>query len=254
VLKTVLITGTTSGIGYSFSKLFAARGNHVILVARNYDKLVEQQRRLQNKENHIDIIVCDLQRTEAAGRIYKEIINNDWHVDWLINNAGFNEAGLFTETDLNQEKAMVGLHINFTTELMKFLLPPMIKKGMGRILNVGSTGSYIACPKDAVYAATKAYVLHLSRAVNAELKNTGVSITVLCPGSTRTEFAKKADMEDTMLFKLFTMSADQVAEIGYKAMVRGKALAIPGIYNKLQVLSSRLLPYSIIGWMAKKML
>lgn len=253
-MKTVLITGTTSGIGYSLSKLFADKGFHVILISRNADKLIEQQQKLQHENNLIDIIACDLQQAGAAKQVFENVQNKSWKVDILINNAGFNEAGMFTETKAVKEQEMLRLHVSFVTEIMKLFIPLMIKQGKGFIMNVGSTGSYIACPNDAVYAASKAYILHLSRAINSELKGSGVSITTLCPGSTQTEFAKKAGIENTLLFKLFVMHPDKVAKAGYKAMNKGKSVIIPGLYNKLLVFSSRILPYSLVGWMTKKML
>lgn len=253
-MKTVLITGTTSGIGYSLSELFADKDYRVILVARNLNKLTEQQKKLQLKNQEVHTIAYDLQEPGTAEKIYQEVLRNGWTVDVLINNAGFNEAGFFIDTQAVQENAMIDLHIRFVTDMMKLFIPDMVERGIGRIMNIGSTGSYIACPKDAVYAATKAYLLHLSRAVNSELKGTGVTITTLCPGSTSTEFAKKADIENTLLFKLFVMQPDKVAQAGYRAMGKGKAVVIPGLYNKLLVLSSRVLPYPLIAWITKKML
>lgn len=253
-MKTVLITGTTSGIGYSLSEMFARKEYHVILVSRNADKLMAQKETLQDNQNRIDTIECNLEQPDAAEIIYQAVTQNGWSVDTLVNNAGFNEAGLFVETDTVKEQEMITLHITFVTNMMKLFIPDMVQAGSGNILNIGSTGSYIACPKDAVYAATKAYVLHLSRAVNSELKGTGVSVTTLCPGSTRTEFAKKANLENTLLFKLFVMSPDKVALAGFNAMKKGKAIVIPGLYNKLLVVSSRLLPYPLISWMTKRML
>lgn len=253
-MKTILITGTTSGIGYSLSSIFAKSKNHIILVSRNEEKLYAQQKKLQSSHNRIDIIACDLGQHDAAQHIYQMVNDKNWHVDMLINNAGFNEAGFFNLTNLEREREMIALHINFVTDMMKLFIPHMMTNKYGRIMNVGSTGSYIACPKDAVYAATKAYVLHVSRAVNAELRGTGVSITTLCPGSTNTEFAKKANIDNTLLFKLFVMSPDKVAKLGIQAMNKGKAVMVPGVYNKFLVISSRIVPYPILAWMTKKML
>lgn len=137
---------------------------------------------------------------------------------------------------------------------MKLFLPAMVKNEGGKILNIGSTGSYTPCPYDSVYAATKSYLLSVSRALNEELKNTGVSITTLCPGSTKTEFARKANMENTLLFKMFVMSADKVAAIGYHALMRKKPVVIAGVFNKILVFSSMLLPDKIVNYMTEKML
>ncbi len=149
---------------------------------------------------------------------------------------------------------MIQLHAICTTEMMKFFLPSMVENGYGRIINLGSTGSYMACPNDAVYAATKAYILHLSKGIHAELKGTGVVVTTLCPGSTKTAFASKAGMESTLLFKLFVMEPEVVADIGYRAMCNGRSSVIAGLYNKLLVFASKIAPPAILNPLTKKML
>lgn len=149
---------------------------------------------------------------------------------------------------------MIHLHIIFITQMMKLFLPTMVKNNVGKILNVGSTGSYLPCPYDSVYSATKAYLLSVSTAINAELRHTNVSVITLCPGSTQTEFAKKANMENTLLFKHFVMSADKVANIGYKALKKRKTVVIAGAYNKLLVFFSFILPNKIVNYLSRKML
>ena len=149
---------------------------------------------------------------------------------------------------------MIQLHIVFTTEMIKLFLPKMLENHYGHILNLGSTGSYMPCPYDAVYVATKAYILSMSKGLNAELKGTGASITVLCQGSTKIEFAHKAGMENTLLFKLFVMKPETGAHIGYSALIKIKGAVTPGLYNKLLVLSSKILPASIVSYSTKLML
>ena len=190
----------------------------------------------------------------AAQKVFDAVRELGLSVQILISNAGFNEAGRFLDTDMQKEVEMMQLHAVFTTELMKLFVPDMVNNGYGRILNLGSTGSYMSVPCDAVYAATKAYILSVSKAVNAELKGSGVSITTLCPGATNTGFAEKADLENTLLFKRFVMEPARVAEIGYKALMKGKPTVIAGAYNKILVLSSKLLPSSILNPVSMKML
>ena len=138
--------------------------------------------------------------------------------------------------------------------MMKLFLPLMLGNKQGQVLNVGSTGSYISCPYDAIYAATKSYILSVSKGINAELKGTGVTITTLCPGSTKTEFAAKAGMEDTLLFKLFVMSPERVADIAYKAVMKRKTIVVAGIYNKILLMSSYFLPDRFVDYISKMML
>lgn len=253
--ETALITGCTSGIGKAFVHLLAKEGYDLILVSRNAEKLEELAKSLTYDYGiKTHSIACDLKKAGAAAQVYQRTKNLKLQVQLLINNAGFNEFGPFLETDPAKELDMMHLHMIFTTQMMKLFLPPMVAHRSGRILNVGSTGSYIACPYDAVYAATKAYILSLSKGIRAELKGTGVSVTVLCPGSTKTGFAGKAGMEDTLLFKRFVMNPERVARIGYRALMKRKESVIAGLYNKLLVFSSYLLPNAFVNFLSKKML
>ena len=245
-MKTALITGTTSGIGKAFAEKFASMGNNIILVSRNEEKLKRQQNDLQS-QYHVAVkyIVCELTQLNAVDLIFERL--NNWHVsvDFLVNNAGFNECGLFTNTDMEQEMKMIDLHIRFVTQITKRILPMMKKNNYGRIVNVGSTGSFIPSPSDAVYSATKAYIMSFSNALYGELKKTEIKITSLCPGATETEFARKANIEQTLLFKYAVMKPDKVVKISYPKIIKGKRLIIPGIYNKLLVFFSKIMPIEI---------
>jgi len=253
--KVALITGTTSGIGKAFAEKLAHEQYDLILVSRDGNKLSEQARQLTEKYGiGVFDIPVNLLEKNAVQKVFEVVQKLGITVQVLINNAGFNEYGIFTETDLQNEINMIHLHTVVTTEMMKIFLPQMIKNKYGRILNLGSTGSYMACPYDAVYAATKAYILSVSKGINAELKGTGVSVTTLCPGSTNTAFARKAKMEKTLLFKLFVMSPDAVASIGYHALMKKRVSVVAGFYNKLMVFFSKILPSKIALACAKTML
>ena len=286
--RTALITGTTSGIGAAFCNLLAKEKYNLILVARDANALSKQAEVLR-EETQVNVFCYDLSDAKAPKRIFEDISAAGLSVDILINNAaidlsnlfhlknaedfrrtldvnvvgafncinnaGFNEAGYFTDTNLDKELEMVQVHIETLTELTKLFLPGMIERGYGRILNMGSTGSYMPCPCDAVYAATKAYVLSFSNGLYQELKGSGVTVTCLCPGATQTRFAEKAHINNTLLFKIGVMQPEVVAKIGYKNMMRGKRTVAAGLYNKLLVLSAKLLPVAIINpiaqWMVK---
>ena len=245
-MKNVLITGTTSGIGKAFAEKFADEGYDLILVARDEQKLKQQQAALQ--ETHcvaVKYIVQDLTQENAAGLVMADIDKWKVAIDVLVNNAGFNESGFFVDTSLDRELEMISMHIRFATELTKRILVHMKENGYGRILNVGSTGSFIPSPTDAVYSATKAYIMSFSNALCGELRKTGVKVTTLCPGATETEFAAKANIQNTMLFKIAVMSPEKVVRIAYCGMMKGRRLVIPGIYNKLLVAFSKVMPVSI---------
>jgi len=253
--KTALITGSTSDIGKAFADKLACEKYNLVLVSRDAEKLQTQASILSEKHGiATSIVPLDLGKPGAAQKVFDIVNQMGVSVQLLINNAGFNEAGYFLETDMQKELEMINLHVIFTTEMMKLFLPGMVKNGYGRVCNLGSTGSHMPCPYDAVYAATKAYILSASKAIGAELKRNGVTITALCPGATKTEFAKKAGIENTLLFKLFVMNPVQVADIGYRALMKGKPIVLTGTFNKLLVWSSKVTPSSILNFVTKKML
>jgi short-subunit dehydrogenase len=146
---------------------------------------------------------------------------------------------------------MIQLHIETSTHLIKLFLPDMIRRKFGKILNIGSTGSFVPGPFNAVYCASKNYILSLSEAIAAELNGTGVTVTALCPGGTKTEFAERANVKNSSgnLFK--SMEAEKAAKIGYKALLKGKRVAIPGLLNKLQIFSIRFIPRILVSKLVK---
>lgn len=253
--KYALITGTTSGIGKALAEKLAQEKINLVLVSRDMQKLSHQADSLSNQYGiKVYVIEADLRKPDAALMIYEKVKQMGVEIHYLINNAGFNESGSFLNTDLSKEIDMIKVHAICTTEMMKLFISDMVENKYGRVLNLGSTASYMPCPGNSVYAATKAYVLSVSKGMSMELKGSGVTITALCPGATATEFARKAGMERTLLFRLFVMKPEAVANIGYKALMRGKTYVIAGVYNKLLILSSKLLPAFISNSVTKMML
>ena len=245
-MENVLITGTTSGFGKAFAEKFASMGYNIILVSRDMQKLKQQQLYLQYQYHvTVNFIAYDLTKEDAADFIIEQIDNWNIPIDFLVNNAGFNEFGLFSQTDISKEIKMIDLHIRFITQLTKHILSIMEKNNYGHILNIGSTGSFIPSPSDAVYSATKAYIMSFSNALYGEYRNTGIKITLLCPGATETEFARKANIEQTLLFKYAVMKPDKVIKIAYPKIIKGKRLIIPGIYNKFLIFCSKIMPVDI---------
>jgi len=245
-MENVLITGTTSGIGKAFAEKFASMGNNIILVSRDSQKLEQQQLYLQN-QYHVTVyfIAYDLTKEDAADLVMEQIDKRNIPIDFLVNNAGFNECGLFFKTVISKEIKMINLHIRFITQLTKRILPIMESNNYGHILNVGSTGSFIPSPSDAVYSATKAYIMSFTNALYGEYRNTGIKITLLCPGATETEFARKANTEQTLLFKFAVMKPDKVVKIAYPNIMKGKRLIILGLYNKFLIFYSKIMPIDI---------
>jgi uncharacterized protein len=245
--RTALITGGTSGIGYELAKVFASNGFGLVIVARDTRRLDEVKQEIEKSfKVPVAVITADLSYPQSACDIAATLKKENLGIDVLINNAGFNEYGRFTETSLEKEIQMIQTNITSLTQLTKLLLPGIVERGHGKIMNVGSTGSFAPVPKNAVYAATKAYVLSFSDAIGEELKGTGVTVTTLCPGATMTNFAERAGMGDVKLFRRGTMDAATVARIGYRAAMRGRRRVVAGCSNTLMVFGMRFTPRDLI--------
>jgi hypothetical protein len=246
--KTALITGATSGIGYELAYIHAKQGGNLVLVARSREKLEQIKLDLENKQLiNVHIIEKDLSLKDSAKDVYDEVIKNNITVDYLINNAGFGVFGFFNENDLVRVEQMINLNITALTQFTRLFLPDMIKRGNGKIMNVASTAAFQPGPTMAVYYASKAYVLSLSEAISNEVKNTGVTVTTLCPGPTSSGFQEAASMQESRLVKGRTLATSkQVAEYGYNAMLKGKSVAIYGFLNYLLANSVRFFPRSAV--------
>ncbi len=250
-----LITGASSGIGYALARVMARSGHNLVLVSRDRSRLDQLSGELRQEfKIETQVIAKDLSEPTAAQEIVAEVQRRAIQIGVLVNNAGFDVFGNFYETDLAKELQMIQVNLVSLTQLTKYLLADMRQQGSGRILNVGSTGSFIPSPLNAVYSATKAYVLSFSEAIAEELQGSGITVTALCPGATRTEFHKRAGAENIRLLEFGMMDAETVARIGYHAMMAGKRVVIPGLYNQMQILFARFLPSRIVTKITKVML
>jgi len=242
-----LITGASGGIGYELCQQFAKNGYNLILVARDEEKLKKYAAEFKkNHETESTIIIKDLSSTTAADEILHQLKHEKMSVDVLVNNAGFGSYGKFAETDVKKQLSMMQVNMVTLTHLTKLLLPEMLEKKSGKILNVASTAAFFPGPLMAVYYATKAFVYSFSQAIRQELKGTGVSVTVLCPGPTSTGFEKGADLQSSKLFKSGLMDAKTVAEIAFKALMKNKAMIIPGFRNKVRIALGTLIPRNLM--------
>ncbi len=252
---TALITGASSGIGLEMARVFASHGHNLVLVARNEARLEALAAELRaSKGVDVRIIPKDLSSSRAAKEIYDQLKQEAVRVDILVNNAGMIVYGNFHENDWENERKMIGVNLLTPTALTKLFVRDMVQRGRGRILNVGSNGSFIPSPLNGVYSATKAYVLSLTEAMAEELVGTGVTATALCPGATRTELQQRAGMADVWLLRVGVMEAAEVARIGYRAVMAGKRVAIPGLFTQLQIFFTRLLPRRTLILFAKAFL
>ena len=249
----VLITGATSGFGLQFAKIFAKENQNLIIVSRHQSELDEMAKDFKNIYGGISItpIACDLSEDGAAQKLYNDVKSKNLNIDILINNAGFGEHGLFTETDLEKELKIIHLNIISATVLAKLYLKDMVARKNGKILQLGSVASFIPFPKMAVYGATKAYIWSLSQALYKETEGTGVTITTLCPGASDTEFFERAGAEDTIVMDTPLSDPADVAKAGYDALMNGDRYIVPGMMNKIQVGMSNLLSDTVTGSMAE---
>jgi short-subunit dehydrogenase len=255
--QTALITGASAGLGYEFAKLFARDKYNLVLVARSGPKLVELAEELRQRHGvSVKTIPLDLGLPRAAQDLFEETQRAGLHVEILVNNAGYGKSGAFAAIPLEEEYGQIQLNVTALTLLTKLYLGPMLERRSGKIMNVASTAAFQPGPLMAVYYATKAYVLSFSEAIADELRNSGVQVTCFCPGATLTEFQKRAETENSRLFKqLAPMDAKTVAEDGYRALMAGKSLAISGFKNWLVAESVRFAPRkwvtAISRWVAE---
>jgi uncharacterized protein len=242
-----VVTGASAGIGREFADILAREGHDLVLVARREPELKALADEIQQRHGASSIVAAvDLSQPDAADQVLAAI-GADTPVDVLVNNAGFGGHGAFAERPRGDERRMLAVNVTALTDLTRVLLPGMIARGRGRVLNVGSTAAFQPGPFMAVYYATKAYVLSLSQALAEETSGTGVTVTCLCPGVTETEFHGVAGTDAQPLTSgPLSMSARAVAEAGYKAMMRGKLVEVPGIHNKVGAQSIRIAPRSVV--------
>jgi short-subunit dehydrogenase len=249
-----MITGGSAGIGYQLATQFAAHGHDLVLVARQQDKLEAAAGKLEGKFGiRATTVASDLADSDSPQRLFDALISEGIEIDYLVNNAGFGLGGEFSETDIARELDMIQVNIASLVHLTKLFMQPMIKRREGRIMNVASTAAFQPGPLMSIYFATKAFVLSFSQAIDEELRDSGVTVTCLCPGATATEFAGTAGITNSRLFtQIGVADAEDIARYGYSAMMSGKRIAIPGLRNKLMVQVERITPRAVVTRLARK--
>lgn len=255
-MKAALITGASSGIGLELAHVMAKEKHNLVLVARSIDKLNELANELREAHGiKIQTYKADLSNPKEIENLYQQTQNDDIEISYLINNAGFGEYGNFVENDWDKLNSMMQLNMVSLVHLTKLYAQNMISSKFGKIMNVASTAAFQPLPYFAVYAATKSFVLSFSEAIASELKSHGITVTALCPGLTGTGFVDAANMEGTKFLdkaKSGMATAEEVAEYGYEAMMKGKTVAIHGMINSIVAQSARFLPRDLVTTIAKK--
>lgn len=246
-MGTALVTGASSGIGRELARLFAADGHSVVLVARRQARLDELARELE-APGRVKAwpIACDLAAPGGIDTLLRALAAQSVQVDFLVNNAGVGTTGPFVESPADAETTIAELNVTAVVRLTRALLPGMLARRHGRVLNVGSTAGFQPGPFMATYYASKAFVNHFSEALAYELAGSGVSVTLSCPGPTHTEFGEISGVAKSKLFRLQVATAESIARDAYRALMRGKVMVIHGFVNWLAVQLTRVGPRSLV--------
>ncbi|WP_246389107.1 SDR family NAD(P)-dependent oxidoreductase [Microvirga mediterraneensis] len=238
-----LVTGASSGIGADLARVFAGRGYSLVLTARRHERLEVLSAEIGRIHGApVEVIALDLEDRHAPRDLHEMLLERRIAVHTLVNNAGFGLRGYFASLPHEKQLAMVDLNVTALTSLCRLMLPGMIERRRGGILNVASIAAFQAGPHMAVYYASKAFVLSLSEALHDEAKPHGVTVTALCPGPTESEFGKTAGPKRTGFFKESAMSAATVARAGIEGYEAGRAVVIPGAGNRFGALAAKFAP------------
>lgn len=238
-----LITGASGGIGAALAREFASRQHPLILVARRQAEMEDLAAELRQSHG-IEVVVmpCDLSQPRQVDNLLAGLSRQGLAVDILVNNAGFSAAGEYLHTKAQWQEEMLAVNLAALNRLTRALLPHMVRRGRGGVINLASTGSFVAGPNNALYCASKAFVLSFTEALHHELKGSGVTATALCPGATDTGFAARAGLQNTPIFRGPLLTSQQVARAGLRAFLGKKSKVVVGLGNRLLVLLLRFTP------------
>ncbi|EAY24228.1 SDR family NAD(P)-dependent oxidoreductase [Microscilla marina] len=257
-MKTVLITGGSSGIGYEMSRLFARDGYRLLWVAKPPEELSEAQARLEQEFAGVEThsLAKDLSVNTAAREVYNWTHTQGWTVDVLVNNAGFATYGNFETIDMDKELAMIGVNVTNVLLLTRYFLVDMLARDAGKIMNISSGVSYEAMPKMATYAGSKAFVRLMSQSLHEELKHrkSKVQVTTVCPSAIKnTRFQSTAGMQKVRTFSsIATATPQEVAKDAYRGLLKGKRLVITGAKYRLNKVISQWVPKALTRWVIRK--
>jgi uncharacterized protein len=242
-----LVTGASGGIGAALARELAQHGHDLVLAARSLAPMETLAAELREAGATTTVIAADLAKPGAAATLALDIAGRGLAIDVLVNNAGLGAAGRFDQCDPARIGEILQVNIVALTELTRLLLPGMIARGHGRVMLVASVAAFQPGPRMAVYFASKAFVLSLGEALAYELRGTGVSVTVLCPGATATNFFAAAGANNSLMARRLRrmMPAEDVARIGYRGLAAGRRVVVTGAINRLMALAGRYAPHRI---------
>ena len=253
--KRALVTGASSGLGVDFARELAARGCHLILVARRQDQLEAVRKEVVERHGvEVEVVPMDLSTPDAPQQLYDRIRASGQTVDVLVNNAGFGLFGRFVEIPWERERNMLELDIVTLVGLTKLFVRDMASRDFGFVLNVSSIGAFQPTPFYAAYSAAKTFVLYFSEALSYELRKTKVRVCALAPGITATEFLEVSGQNATAYQKSLMMTSAEVTRIGVEAMLRGRPSVVPGLMNALTAWGTRLIPRRLSAAIAERLM
>jgi len=241
-MTTALVTGASSGIGLAFARKLAATGHDLVVVARSEDKLKELADELRVD---VEVLPADLTDPVQLAAVEARAADNDRPVDVLVNNAGSGQYGPVAELSLDDLDKEVRLDVLATVRLTRAALPGMIERRQGGIVNVASIAAFQAGPDNAVYSASKAFVLSFTEAVHEEVLKSGVRVTAVCPGATKTEFQQRGGFTGGKMPSMVWDEPEFVVDQALKALARNQAVCVPGVLNKITVQAPRFAPRSV---------
>ena len=245
--EVALITGASMGIGEELARVFAAEGRDVVLVARSEDKLRSLGKELEEAHGiTAHVVPADLTDPSAPANIFASLDGKGLQLDYLVNNAGFGAQGAFAALPLQLQINMLRVNVEALVALTHLALPGMLARKKGRVLNIASLAGFQPGPDMSMYYATKAFVLMFSEGIAEEVKGSGVTVTVHCPGAVATNFGETARNATSLYFRLGAAPADKVARHAYRAMMKGKVVAIEGLMNWLGAFSVRFGPRALV--------
>ena len=250
-----LVTGASSGIGVDIARRLAAKGHGVVLVARREERLVELAKELHDAHGvGAEAMPADLGSLSGRDELAARIVAAGLDVEILVNNAGFGDSGDFHKTDRERNLRMIELNCGALTDLQGRYLPPMVERGSGCVINIASMAAFQPIPSNAVYAATKAFVLSLTEAVHAEVEHKGVTVTAVCPGPVRTEFVAEANMEgaEDRTPDFVWMTADEVAKAAVEGAEKGKRVVVPGMLQRATAVGGQHAPRAVLLPLARR--
>src|SRR3954454_5702921 len=246
--STCLVTGASSGIGAEIARELAKRGHGVTLMARREERLRDLAGELQKAHGvRAEVVGCDVSDPDARERAVRELESQGLTVEVLVNNAGFGSAGRFQDIEKDNAISMVRTNVEAVVDLCAIYVKGMVERGRGGILNVASTAAFQPLPRQATYAASKAFVLSFTESLSADLSGTGVTATALCPGPVPTEFGETAGISTALQEgpKIVYKDPDEVARPAVEGMAKGRRLVVPGLANKLGTLAGHYTPRSV---------